>query len=340
MPIAFLSRLIVLGLIAWALPSPQQNSADGHQGPSQPAQQQLGNVSAVSPATQKSQKATSASEDRPSEKSAADAAQSARSTAWQLLQTGGTSPGTSTRATAIGVLGLLPRDIRARMMAEKALADQKPEVRSAAAVALGAMHAKASIQKLRDATADPEPSVALAAARSLIELGDDAGYEVYYEVLTGERKGRKGLIASQAAMLEDPKKMAELGIQEGIGFIPFAGMGWEAFKVIHQGDSSQVRAAAAKVLTKDPDPETTKAIERALSDKHWTVRVAALEALAGRGDPSVLDAVTPFMSDDKNAVKYTAAAAVLRLYAVKESGTPIRQKGRTRGRIDGSAEIR
>ena len=173
------------------------------------------------------------------------------------------------------------------------------------------MQSKASIAKLREAADDQDPSVALAAAHSLIQLNDDSGYEVYYEVLTGKRKGKKGLIASQTAVLKDPKKMAELGIQEGIGFIPFAGMEWQAFKVIRKGDSSPIRAAAAKVLTKDPDRSTTKALADALGDKNWVVRAAALEALTGRGDPSVLDTVELYMFDDKDTVKYTAAAAVL-----------------------------
>ena len=103
--------------------------------------------------------------------------------------------------------------------------------------------------------------------------------------------------------------MAELGIQEGIGFIPFAGMGWRAFKAIHKDDSSPVRAAAAKVLIKDPDPATTKALADAVGDKSWVVRAAALEALAERGDPSVLDTVKLYMSDEKGDVKYAAAAA-------------------------------
>jgi len=39
------------------------------------------------------------------------------------------------------------------------------------------------------------------------------------------------------------------------------------------------------------------------------------------------------MFDDKDAVKYTPAVAVLRLSAIKKSGTPIKQKGRKRRRI-------
>ena len=120
--------------------------------------------------------------------------------------------------------------------------------------------------------------------------------------------------------------MAQLGFEEGIGFIPFAGIGWEAIKVIRKDDSSPVRAAAAKVLAKDPDPAATKALADAVGDKSWLVRAAALEALAKRGDPSVLDTVQLYVSDEKDAVKYTAAAAVLRLTAVKESGLPVMKK--------------
>jgi len=157
-------------------------------------------------------------------------------------------------------------------------------------------------------------------------MHDDSAYEVYYEVLTGERKAGKGLIASQTSILKDPKKMAQLGFEEGIGFIPFAGIGWEAIKVIRKDDSSPVRAAAAKVLAKDPDPAATKALADAVGDKSWLVRAAALEALAKRGDPSVLDTVQLYVSDEKDAVKYTAAAAVLRLTAVKESGLPVMKR--------------
>jgi HEAT repeat protein len=46
------------------------------------------------------------------------------------------------------------------------------------------------------------------------------------------------------------------------------------------------------------------------------VRVAAVESIAKRGDPSLLDSVVPAMSDEKEAVRYAAAATVLRLSEV------------------------
>ncbi len=142
---------------------------------------------------------------------------------------------------------------------------------------------------------------------------------MYLEVLNGERKSGKGLVASQMSVLHDPKKIAELGFEEGIGFVPFAGIGWGAIKAIRKDDSSPVRAAAAKVLARDPDPATTRALAEATGDNSWIVRAAALEALAKRGDPSGLETVEKYMSDDKGAIKFTAAAAVIRLSAITEA---------------------
>jgi len=50
--------------------------------------------------------------------------------AWKLLHTACTGDKTSVRAIAVGVLGLLPDNTQAREIAEKALGDEKPEVRS------------------------------------------------------------------------------------------------------------------------------------------------------------------------------------------------------------------
>ena len=166
----------------------------------------------------------------------------------------------------------------------------------------------------------------MASAHALILLKDDSGYDVYYEILAGERKTGKGLLA-QAAGLRDPKKLAEIGFQEGIGFIPFAGLGWKAFKTIRKGDSSPARAAAATILAADdPDPRATEALANATGDKNWIIRAAALEALAKRADPSVLSTVELYLSDQEGEVKYTAAATALRLMAIRQTRVVSKKK--------------
>jgi HEAT repeat protein len=240
--------------------------------------------------------------------------------AWSILDAGANERSFVTRSEAIYVLGLLPGNSRAVAMAEKALTDPAPEVREAGATALGQMQSYSSIPKLEHALDDKEISVVLAAAHSLLTLHDTQAYEVYYEILIGERKSGQGLIADEEKKLRDRKKLAELGFEEGIGFVPYASMGWGVAKSIYkekQGDASPVRAAAAKILAEDPDPHSGRALVKACSDRSWVVRAAALDALARRGDPAVLKDIEPNLSDEKEIVRYTAAAAVIRL-----SGAP------------------
>lgn len=249
-------------------------------------------------------------------------------TAWDLLDKGAKDAKTTDRATAIRVLGLISKNVHATNIAEAALTDDKPEVRTAAAVALGEMQSHSSIPKLRAALSDSEISVALAAANALESMHDRSGYQVYYEILTGERKASKGVIAEQEQTLKDPKKLAMIGFEEGIGFVPFAGIGWEAYRRLGKSDASPVRAAAAKHLASDPDPASARALaDAAKGNKNWIVRAAAVEAIAKRGDPSLLTTAEFAMSDDEKRVKYTAAAAVVHLMDVKHAMKSRKKKG-------------
>ncbi len=158
--------------------------------------------------------------------------------AWHTLQTACTGDKATDRANATRVLGLIRNDVKATKLAEKALSDLKPEVRAAAAAALGDMNSRRSIPKLKKALDDENPLVALAAAHSLHLMRNNSAYEVYSEILAKQRKGGKGLISSQMSTFSDPKKMAQLGFEEGIGFVPFAGIGWKAIKEVRKDDSS------------------------------------------------------------------------------------------------------
>ena len=239
--------------------------------------------------------------------------------AWAVLQGGLAERGAEDRAAAVRVLGLLENDPKAPDLALKALEDEKPEVRTAAADALGQLKAKGAGPSLTKVllSEQKEVSVILACARALIELGDNRAYGVYYAVLTGERKTGASLVETQKKMLSDPKKMAQFGFEQGIGFVPFAGLGYDTFKMLRKDDVSPVRAAAAKMLTKDPDPRSGIALVDAASDKSWIVRMAALEALARRGDARVIPQIEPKLADEKGAVRYTAAGAIICLSELK-----------------------
>lgn len=247
--------------------------------------------------------------------------QTAQEKAWQILQAGFSEQNTSKRAAAIGALGLLQDDPRAIESAEKALGDKKPTVRAAAATALGQMGARSSSPLLKEALADKDNRVFFAAADSLLSLGDPAGYDVYYEILTGERKSGDNWMVQKRRLATDPRAVVLLGIGVGIGFAPYAGYGWMMWEEMSKDYSTPTRISALKKLANDPDPRIEEELVKVTSDKHWTVRLAALSAIAHHGDPSLIGPIAPHMADKNAAVSYTAAAAVLRLSALVPDDT-------------------
>jgi HEAT repeat protein len=248
-------------------------------------------------------------------------AQTAAEKAWAVLQAGLVDKDVSQRATAVRVLGLLEGNPKAAELALTALHDEKPEVRTAAAIALGRLGGKSAAPKLVETIkGEKDVAVVMAGARSLVALGDSAGYAVYYAVLTGERKTGGSLLDEQKKMLSDPKKMAQFGFEQGIGFIPFASLGYGVLKKAKSDDTSLIRAAAAKILAADEDPKSSDALVVAAADKSWIVRAAALDALSQRDDPAVMSRIELRLADESEAVRFTAAAAIVHLQDVQARG--------------------
>jgi HEAT repeat protein len=234
--------------------------------------------------------------------------------AWAVLHEGLSDQSAEKRAKAVRALALLTHNREAESAAIEALGDPKDIVRVAAATALGSMRAARATGPLEKALDDDEPEVVLAAANSLLLLKDtDSAYDVYYGVLTGNTRTSKGLVKEQLKILHDKKKMAEMGIEQGIGFIPFAGFGYEVVKTVMKSDNSQIRAAAAKKLAQDPAPATADALVAASHDKNWLVRAAAFEAISERGDKSLIPRIALSLDDEKDDVRFIAAACVAHL---------------------------
>jgi len=259
---------------------------------------------------------------------AQDSAQTKEQTAWTVLNTGLEDNSTDVRVRAVHVLGELNGNAKAKDGAISALKnDQQAEVRAAAAQSLGEMGAKDAIEDLHATFQDTDPSVIIAAAHSLIELGDNTGYNVYYAVLTGEQKTGQSLTEQQKKMLKDPKKMAALGVQVGVGFIPFGGLAMGGYKMLTRDDTSPVLAGAALMLAKDPDPKSGNALADASANKDkWLVRAAAFDAIAKRGDPALLVPAEDGLQDDKDQVRISAAAAVIRLHDIQSQPKPEAKK--------------
>jgi len=253
-------------------------------------------------------------------------AQTPQEKAWQIIQTGQAEHHADVRAAAVRALGLLRGDPRAEELAVNALKDKNPLVRAAAAIALGQMGAQSLIPSLKKALADKENRVFFAAADSLLLLGDPSGYDLYREVLTGERRSGEGLIGGKKRLIANRKEMVLLGIGVAAGFAPYAGYGWMMRQELSKDYVTPVRVNALKKLANDPDLRIGRALVKAASDKHCAVRAAALDAIARHGDANLTDVVTLHMDGKKAAVRFTAAAAVLRLSSlVSANNAPIAQ---------------
>jgi HEAT repeat protein len=156
---------------------------------------------------------------------------------------------------------------------------------------------------LKKALVDEDSQVSFAAAEPLVSLCDAASYDSYLEVLTRERKTGQGLISGHVAILKDPRKMARLGFEMGIDFVPHASPAWTFFQIVSKDYVSPVRVDAVEHLAHDSDCGIEGALLGAASSGRWTQH----------GDPDLLAKVVPLMADRNPAVKCTAAAAVLRL---------------------------
>ena len=241
--------------------------------------------------------------------------------AWDILQSTATNEHVPKRVSAMQVLQLLPGNARAVAMAEQGLVDKKPEVRAAAAVALGLMKSKAAVPIiLAHINGEKDGDVVLAEAKALVELGEDKGYEVYYAVVSHTWKNGQGLVAQQEKelneVLQNPKKMAYMAFQQGIGYVPFGGVGFTAYQAIRSVETGPniVEATAIKVLGPDPDPRSGQLlVKTATTSKSTLVRAAAYDALARRGEKSLRDGILPGLEDEKEQVRLIAAAAVIRL---------------------------
>ena len=82
----------------------------------------------------------------------------------------------------------------------------------------------------------------------------------------------------------------------------------------------RVLAVAALLLGTERSPEVLQALRDALTDDDWAVRAAAVHAIAVRNEPALEPDLIPLIEDKKEAVRVRAAAACLRLEALRGKG--------------------
>lgn len=236
--------------------------------------------------------------------------QELRTQSWTILQAGAEERRASNRAQATLALGIIPDNPHAARLGERALQDSKSEVRRAAVVALGDMNAEGSLPKIKSLLEDSDIKTVLAVAAVLTKFNDPAGYKIYREIISGQRKGSRLLDG-----LKDKKDLQKMGIEGALGFVPYASYGVGAYNYFKRHDQANVNlnATAATALAQDPDSSGENAlIDASLSGKE-VVQLAALRALAERGNPTVIKKIVPALYSKKARVRYTAAAVVVHL---------------------------
>jgi len=241
--------------------------------------------------------------------------------AWDTLNKGVNDGDAEHRKKAIAAAGAIGPDKQAVELVAHGLKDKDVLVRQTAAATLGEMKSPDAIPYLK-AALDDSPEVSFTAAKSLWQLGDaDNTREFFQEVLEGERKDTPSKMQSAGRAAKKklrPGSLALMGIKEatGVMFGP-ASFGitavQEAIKEGKKDSGAPGRAVAAEILGKDSDPYALTLLEWALADDSWAVRVAVSKALGERGNIGSIPKLMPLLSDDHHAVRYMAAASIVRL---------------------------
>lgn len=250
--------------------------------------------------------------------------------ACQTLDKGLADSNPEKRKEAVIALSLIGTSDQGISRLEKALDDKDVNVRVATCASLAALNAPQSIALLERALRDKVPEVSFAAAKALYQMGQPAGKVALLEILGGERRTKSGYLASERRdalrMMKNPGGLLKLMVKQGIGMapVPGLGVGVSSLEALMSDAGVSGRALAATLLAREKDEATLAALCEALADKDWSVRAAAVHSLALRDRPEVRGDLLPLLEDKKEAVRYRAAAAYLRL---AELDTPGNSKG-------------
>lgn len=246
--------------------------------------------------------------------------------AWQTLTDGLTAKKFADRIIALKALADLGPNLKGVHMVAAVLKDKDPDLRAQAAATLGEMKSRAATPSLRIALDDEAPQVSFAAAKSLWQLGDNAGRRVLLDILQGDKGTKDGFLASHKREakreLQDKKALVAMGAEKGAGeFLPGPlGMGVGLAKQQFAGATDPARAASAELLSRRPDKATMLALKAALMDRDWSVRAASATALGKLGRPGTRQWLEFALDDSKPAVRDAAAVGILRMSTLRAGG--------------------
>ncbi len=196
------------------------------------------------------------------------------------------------------------------------LADHDVPVRVGVVSTLGEFKDKRTVPLLQKALEDPVPEVAFAAGKALYQLKEPGGRQFLLSIASGESKGSSGFLTSEKRsalrLLHTPTKLftTAAGI---VVPVPGFGLGMSSAQDILWNPGSSARASALLLLGHENYPPVLDAVRAGLSDKDWSVRAAAVHVIATHPYPQFERDLVPLLDDKKDAVRFRAAAAYMRL---------------------------
>jgi len=173
------------------------------------------------------------------------------------------------------------------------------------------------------------PGVSFAAAKSLSDMGDHSGRDVFIEILSGEKSNSTGMMKDQLESakkhLQDPRGLAMIGAKEAASalFGP-AGWGITIVEEVSKDRSASARAMSAALVGHDAGKDAVRELDEAIWDKNWIARVAAAQALGECTQRDQIKHLRGLLWDGKPAVRYMAAASIIRLSSSKAAAGSMR----------------
>lgn len=254
---------------------------------------------------------------------------------WELLEAGSKSENLRKRTDVTAALSSMEGDSKAIHLLEAALDDKHSAVRRIAASSLGTMNARDAIPYLKKATNDKDAGVSFAAAEALWKMGDRTGATIFYAVVLGNRHVAKGFVSSQINTawdeLHNPAALVNIGIGEASGALlgPFS-EGITIARELAKDRGAPAQALSATLLGEHPNPDAEKILVDTLQDRNIAVRAAVAKALGGFDDPALIPRLAPLLSEKgtpvfrpAGAVRFMAAAAIIRIYNHEKPDSPI-----------------
>jgi HEAT repeat protein len=223
------------------------------------------------------------------------------------------------RKEAVVAMSLASNNEKIFPLLIKALKDSDVNVRLAACSSLAETKNNNAISALEETLEDSVAEVTFAAAQTLWQMNQDSGKDVLMAVLSGEQKTSSSYLSKQKRdtmrMMKNPNGLFKFILKTGVGFVPLPGVeaGFTSMEELTKNTNLSGRALAALLLAKDNSPDSLQLLKDALLDKDWSVRAAAVHALALRNPPGTSKSLVPLFQDKKEEVRFRAAAAYLRL---------------------------